>query len=153
MLFNKKISLVIPAHNEKGGLAHLLPDVPTYIDEVVVVDNNSTDGTGEVARGFGCRVVEEKQLGYGIALKSGFQAAEGEIIVTMDADGTCLFEHYPRLIKHMLDNEVDFITARRIPDRFRTFSSLLRFLGDMFLDITCWTFFRMFLLISTRWWW
>jgi len=52
MLFNKKISLVIPAHNEEGGLAHLLPDVPTYIDEVVVVDNNSTDGTGEVARGF-----------------------------------------------------------------------------------------------------
>jgi len=133
---------VIPAHNEEGGLAHLLPDVPPWIDEVVVVDNNSTDGTGEVARGLGCRVVEEKQQGYGIALKSGFQAAEGDIIITMDADGTCLFEHYPRLIKHMLDNGVDFVTARRIPDRFRTFTSLLRFLGDMFLDVTCWIFFR-----------
>ena len=133
---------MIPAHNEEGGLAHLLPDVPPWIDEVVVVDNNSTDGTGEVARGLGCRVVEEKQQGYGIALKSGFQAAEGDIIITMDADGTCLFEHYPRLIKHMLDNGVDFVTARRIPDRFRTFTSLLRFLGDMFLDVTCWIFFR-----------
>ena len=133
---------MIPAHNEEGGLAHLLPDVPPWIDEVVVVDNNSTDGTGEVARGLGCRVVEEKQQGYGIALKSGFQAAEGDIIITMDADGTCLFEHYPRLIKHMLDNGVDFVTARRIPDRFRTFTSLLRFLGDMFLDVTCWLFFR-----------
>jgi len=142
MLFNKKISLVIPAHNEEGGLAHLLPDVPPYVDEVVVVDNNSTDNTGEVARGFGYRVVEEKKQGYGIALKSGFQAAEGDIIITMDADGTCLFEHYPRLIKHMVDNGVDFITARRIPDRFRTFTSLLRFLGDMFLDVTCWIFFR-----------
>jgi len=142
MLYNKKISLVIPAYNEEMGLAHLLPDVPPYVDEVVVVDNNSTDNTGQVAQSFGCRVVEEKQLGYGIALKSGFQAAEGEIIITMDADGTCLFEHYPRLIKHMVDNGVDFVTARRIPDRFRSFTSLLRFLGDMFLDITTWIFFR-----------
>ena len=142
MLFDKKISLVIPAHNEEGGLAHLLKDIPPYVDEVVVVDNNSTDNTGQVARSFNCRVVEEKKQGYGIALKSGFQAAEGEIIITMDADGTCLFEHYPRLIKHMVDNGVDFVTARRIPDRFRTFTSLLRFMGDMFLDVTCWIFFR-----------
>ena len=85
MLFSKKISLVIPAYNEERGLAHLLPGVPPYIDEVVVVDNNSTDGTGRVARSFGCRVVEEKQSGYGIALKTGFQAAEGEIMITMDA--------------------------------------------------------------------
>ena len=142
MLFDNKISLVIPAHNEAEGLAHLLADVPDYIDEIVVVDNNSTDDTARVSREFGCRVVEEKVQGYGAAFKAGFRAAKGDIIITMDADGTCLFEGYRRLIKQLVNNDLDFITARRLPDRFRSFTSLLRFLGDMFLDVVCWLFFR-----------
>jgi len=141
MLFGKKISLVIPAHNEAEGLSHLLADRPEYIDEVVVVDNNSTDATAEVCRGRGCRVVEEKTQGYGAALKAGFRAATGDVIMTMDADGTCLFESYRRLIKHLVDHDLDFITGRRVPDRFRTLASLLRFLGDMFLDVACWLMF------------
>ena len=141
MLFNHKISLVIPAHNEAKGLSHLLIDVPGYIDEVVVVDNNSTDATAQVARDFGCRVVEEKKQGYGAACKAGFRAATGDIIATMDADGTCLFEGYRRLIKCLVKDDIDFITARRLPDRFRSLTSLMRFLGDIFLDVVCWAFF------------
>ena len=142
MLFDNKISLVIPAHNEEEGLSHLLQEYPGYIDEVVVVDNNSTDRTAEVAASFGCRVVEEKKQGYGAAFKAGFKAATGDIIITMDADGTCLFEGYWRLIKTIVDEKVDFITARRLPDRFRSFPSLIRFFGDIFLDVACWIFFR-----------
>jgi len=142
MLFGKKISLVIPAHNEAEGLDHLLRDTPDYLDEIVIVDNNCTDDTAAVCRGFGCRVVVEPKQGYGAALKAGFRAATGEIIMTMDADGTCLFEGYRRMIKHLVENDLDFITGRRVPDRFRTLVSLMRFLGDMFLDIVCWCLFR-----------
>jgi len=142
MLFGKKISLVIPAHNEAEGLAHLLQDTPDYLDEIVIVDNNCTDDTAGVCRGFGCRVVVEPKQGYGAALKAGFRAATGDIIMTMDADGTCLFEGYRRMIKHLVENDLDFITGRRVPDRFRTLVSLMRFLGDMFLDIVCWCLFR-----------
>lgn len=142
MLFGKTISLVIPAHNEAEGLSHLLKDTPEYLDEIVVVDNNCTDDTANVCRGFGCRVVVEPTQGYGAALKAGFRAATGDIIMTMDADGTCLFESYRRMIKHLVEHDLDFITGRRVPDRFRTLVSLMRFLGDMFLDAVCWVLFR-----------
>jgi dolichol-phosphate hexosyltransferase len=142
MLFGKTISLVIPAHNEAEGLAHLLQDTPDYLDEIVIVDNNCTDDTAEVCRGFGCRVVAEPKQGYGAALKAGFRAATGEIIMTMDADGTCLFESYRRMIKHLAEHDLDFITGRRVPDRFRTLVSLMRFFGDIFLDVVCWSLFR-----------
>ncbi len=142
MLFGKKISLVIPAHNEAEGLSHLLQDTPEYLDEIIIVDNNCTDDTASVCRGFGCRVVVEEKQGYGAALKAGFRAATGDIIMTMDADGTCLFESYRRMIKYLVEHNLDFITGRRVPDRFRTLVSLLRFLGDMFLDAVCWVLFR-----------
>lgn len=141
MIFGKKISLVIPAHNEAEGLAHLLQDTPDYLDEIVIVDNNCTDDTAAVCRSFGCRVVVEPKQGYGAALKAGFRAATGDLIMTMDADGTCLFEGYRRMIKHLVDHDLDFITARRVPDRFRTLVSLMRFLGDIFLDVVCWCLF------------
>ena len=148
MIFGKKISLVIPAHNEAEGLAHLLQDTPDYLDEIVIVDNNCTDDTAAVCRSFGCRVVVEPKQGYGAALKAGFRAATGDLIMTMDADGTCLFEGYRRMIKHLVDHDLDFITARRVPDRFRTLVSLMRFLGDIFLDVVCWCLFGFWVFYS-----
>jgi Glycosyl transferase family 2 len=84
------VSVVIPTLNEAKNLQMLLPSFPTWINEVVVVDGRSTDQTVEVAQSFNdrlnIRVVLEKQKGKGVALRAGFQAARGDIIVALDAD-------------------------------------------------------------------
>ena len=88
MYRDKTISLVIPCYNEEEGLRQLLPKIPAIVDEVLIVDNASTDNTARVARELGARVVEEKIKGYGRAYKTGFKNATGDIIITMDGDGT-----------------------------------------------------------------
>lgn len=86
-----KLSVVIPAYNEEAFLPHLLESlkkqtVSKQDYEVIVVDNNSTDKTAEIARRFGARVISEKHRGYAYACNAGFAAAKGEIIARADAD-------------------------------------------------------------------
>ncbi len=138
MYKDQKISLVLPCYNEEEGLQCVLPDIPPVIDEVVVVDNNCTDDTVQVATKLGARVVPESRPGYGAAYKAGFRSAQGDIIVTMDADGMYLIEPIYRLLKLLDEENYDFITCRRIPDRRRTFSSMLRYTGDVVINHAMW---------------
>jgi dolichol-phosphate hexosyltransferase len=116
MIQNKTISLVIPCYNEEEGIAHVLKSLPRdVIDEVLVVDNNSTDRTAEVATSSGARVVSEKIQGYGAAYQRGFREATKDIIVTMDGDGTYPVEEITFLVKHLIDQNLDFISGTRFP--------------------------------------
>jgi glycosyltransferase involved in cell wall biosynthesis len=83
-----RISVVIPTLNEADNLRTLLPQLPAWVYEVVVVDGRSTDDTVQVARQLcsGARIVLEPKKGKGAALRRGFAAATGDIIVMMDAD-------------------------------------------------------------------
>jgi glycosyltransferase involved in cell wall biosynthesis len=85
-----RISVVIPALNEAENLRFVLPKIPDYVDEVLVVDGQSTDGTVDVARTLrpDVRIVEQEGRGKGAALRTGFDYATGDIIVMMDADGS-----------------------------------------------------------------
>jgi len=80
--------------------------------EVIVVDNGSTDGSGEIARGKGARVILEERRGYGHAYRRGFQEARGHILVMADADGTYDFSDLREII-HPLTNGVDFVIGSR----------------------------------------
>ena len=84
------VSVVIPAMNEAENLRFVLPLLPPQIDEVILVDGGSTDGTIEVARQLqpGVKVVRQQGRGKGNALAGGFDAATGDIIVMLDADGS-----------------------------------------------------------------
>ena len=84
------VSLIIPTLNEAENLAHVLPTLPDMIDELVIVDGGSTDGTVEVVRQLrpDAKIIEEPRRGKGMALQAGFAAAEGDILVIMDADGS-----------------------------------------------------------------
>ncbi|TAK33779.1 MAG: glycosyltransferase family 2 protein [Chloroflexota bacterium] len=89
-MFGASISVVIPALNEAENLPHVLPRIPKWVDEVLLVDGNSTDNTVEVARRVSpdIRIIRQHGRGKGAALRSGFAAATGDIIVMLDADGS-----------------------------------------------------------------
>ncbi len=85
-----QLSIVVPTMNEARNLPYVLPRIPNWVHEVILVDGHSVDGTVEVARRLrpDIRVVTQERQGKGAALRSGFTHASGDIIVTLDADGS-----------------------------------------------------------------
>ncbi|MER7207626.1 glycosyltransferase family 2 protein [Streptosporangium sp. NPDC000239] len=90
VLFTVSVSVVVPAMNEAANLPHVFATLPEWVDEVILVDGNSTDDTVAVAERLrpGLRVVTQTGRGKGNALTEGFAAAKGDIIVMIDADGS-----------------------------------------------------------------
>jgi glycosyltransferase involved in cell wall biosynthesis len=99
-----RVSVVIPARNEAGGLPALLDEVRRALGavphEVLVVDDGSVDGTGDLARKAGARVLRHPiSMGNGAAVKTGIRAARGEVVALLDGDG----QHDPADIPRLLD--------------------------------------------------
>ncbi len=140
MYKNHRISLVMPCYNEENGLREVFRDQPSFLDEVIVVDNNCTDCSAEVAREFGATVVSEKKQGYGAAYKAGLRRATGDIIVTMDADGTYPRNFIPILLDVMIDEGFDFITCDRTGHKDKR-SNWLRVFGN---DVLNWFILALF---------
>jgi glycosyltransferase involved in cell wall biosynthesis len=147
MFAGKRISVVIPCHNEEEGIRAVIERMPrSLVDEIVVVNNASTDRTEEVARELGARVVCEERKGYGRAYKAGLAAASGDIIITMDGDGT-----YPpdaiQLLLHVFlsHGRLDFMTARRWRPLRGTRKLTLRILGNAILSSVTLMLFRKFI--------
>src|SRR5215468_10305129 len=109
-----RVSVVIPTLNEAANLPHVLPRIPGWIDEVVLVDSQSIDGTVEVARRLRSDIVVVRQprLGKGAALRAGFAAARGDIIVTLDADGSTDPAEIPAFVGALLAG-ADFVKGSR----------------------------------------
>ncbi len=109
------VSVVIPTLNESSNLPLVLPFLPmSWIDEVILVDGRSTDHTVETALRLlpSIRVVLEPHLGKGAAMQAGFAAAGGDIIVTMDADGSNDPREIPRMLQALLEG-ADFVKGSR----------------------------------------
>jgi len=134
-MFRKKtISVVIPCYNEEAGIARVLERMPDLVDETLVVDNNCTDKTAEVAERLGARVVREPEPGYGRAYKTGFQEAKGDIIITMDGDATYPTFAISYLLHILFEDHLDFISTRRVPiEVSKNFNNIQRYFGNIFL--------------------
>src|SRR6266581_9055678 len=99
-----RISVVIPALNEAQNLQYVLPHIPHIVDEVILVDGYSTDGTIAVAQRLlpTIKIVKQMGKGKGNALKAGFAACTGDIIIMLDADGSTHPNEIPRFIEVLL---------------------------------------------------
>jgi glycosyltransferase involved in cell wall biosynthesis len=107
------VTVVMPCLNEAESLPGVLALLPEGYD-ALVVDNNSTDGTGEVARRYGARVVDEPRAGYGSAVHAGIVAATTPIVAVLDGDGSMDPRELPKLVDE-LDRGADMAVGRRRP--------------------------------------
>lgn len=127
------ISVVIPCYNEEAGIAKVIAEIPACVDEIIVVDNNSTDRTAIVARRLGAKVITEKTQGYGAALRTGLASATKDTIVALDGDGTYSPAYIPEMAGFMLDNKYDFVTANRFYKNHHNTLPLVNLLGNKIL--------------------
>ncbi|MDP6776091.1 MAG: glycosyltransferase family 2 protein [Candidatus Latescibacteria bacterium] len=116
---SSRVSVVIPAYNEEQGISAVLGAIPPgLVDEVVVVDNGSTDRTAERAARMGARVVTEARRGYGRACLAGIAALDRPgIVVFLDADHSDHPEEMGSLVEPLLDGRADFVIGSRTTGR------------------------------------
>jgi glycosyltransferase involved in cell wall biosynthesis len=108
------VSLVIPVRNEARNVAWVLEQIADDVDEIILVDGNSTDATVITARSYrpDIKVVSQQGTGKGDALRAGFSAATGDVVVIMDADGSMAPQEIRHFL-HFLDNGYDFVKGSR----------------------------------------
>lgn len=155
MYDGQKICVILPAYNEEPSIGAVLDRIPDYVDEIVVVDDGSTDRTAEIAREKDAIVVgHSRNKGVGTAFHTGVRTAlelNADVMVNMDADGQFDPRDIERLIEPIVRGEADFVTASRFVDpkitpkmpRIRhwgniAMSGLVSFLvGERFYDVSC----------------
>lgn len=143
MYKDRRITVIIPCLDEERGVAQVLRSMPSLVDEVIVVDNGSTDQTGEVARSLGAYVVREDMRGYGRAYKRGFQHASGDIIITLDGDHSYPVDALSYLLEAFDHLNADFLSASRFPVQDPQAMSFKHRLGNLVLSaVTSLLFFR-----------
>src|SRR5919206_2663479 len=135
MYKGQAITVIIPCLNEEQGIERVLRAMPEFVDELIVVDNNSTDRTSEVAASLGAKVIREEIRGYGRSYKRGFAAATGDLIVTLDGDHSYPVDALSYLLEAFLHLNVDFLNASRFPVRDRSAMSTKHRIGNLILSL------------------
>lgn len=122
------ISIVIPCHNEEEGIAFVLKNIPReslsrfgYDTEIIVVDNNSTDKTSDVAANLGAKVIKEKKKGKGFALKTGLKAIDPQssFIVIIDGDDTYKGKEILRMVEPLDHDFCDIVIGSRLGGKIK----------------------------------
>lgn len=108
------VSAVIPAYFEEKTIGSVVEGCIPLVDEVIVVNDGSTDDTSPLARRAGAHVIEmERNMGVMYAIRRGLREASGDILVTLDADGQHDPTEIPKVIKPILENEADLVMGAR----------------------------------------
>jgi len=127
----KKITLLIPCYNEAKSIKKVIKDVPYrslkqrgFEIEVLVIDNNSSDKTGQIARKLGARVVKEKKQGKGNAVRKGFRSIskDTDFVVMLDGDNTYKAYEIPRMIEPLDSGFCDVIIGSRLEGKINKHS-------------------------------
>ncbi len=138
-----RVSVVIPTLNEAKNLPWLLPRIPPWVHEVIIVDGCSRDNTIEVARQQlpSCRIVIERRRGKGVALAAGFAAACGDIVVALDADASMAPEEIIFFVGALMSG-ADFAKGSRFLQGAGTDDmSVFRMIGNWGLNRAVWALY------------
>jgi dolichol-phosphate hexosyltransferase len=140
---NKEVSLsiIIPSLNEERGIKKTLASLPLrelkqmgFDTEVLVIDGNSQDSTQKIVKESGARLIVEERKGYGRAYKTGFSRSNGNIMVTLDADGTYPAALIPFYLTELISKNLDFITINRFSSVEKGAMSLTHKIGNRILS-------------------
>lgn len=125
---SSRVSLIIPAYNEAASIGRVVREFRDHVDELVVMDNCSADGTGDIARGLGATVYSRPLRGYGDALRQGMDAAQGDILVLVEADGTFSARDLGKLLEYLKDADmvIGTRTTRQMIHQGANMDGLLR---------------------------
>src|ERR1700685_3859742 len=135
MYKEQTITVIIPCLNEEQGIEGVMKRMPQFVDEVIVVDNGSTDRTADVAKSYGAKVIQEDARGYGRAYKTGFAAATSDLIVTLDGDQSYPPDAISYLLEAFLHLDIDFLNASRFPVRDSAAMSFKHKFGNLVLSM------------------
>jgi glycosyltransferase involved in cell wall biosynthesis len=144
-----RASLLVPTLNESSSIGHVIDTFRAAADaanpelfaadplewEILVIDGRSTDRTAEIARAKGATVLMETRPGYGRAYRTGFEAATGDVVATLDGDATYPAEQIPVLVRRLLDRNIDFITGDRLADVNRRAMTTEHRIGNWVLNL------------------
>lgn len=113
------IKVIIPAFNEENSIAKVIKDIPKVVDEIIVVNNNSTDDTAKNAKNAGATVLNESKKGYGFACLKGIdyiakQINKPSIVVFLDGDYSDFPEQLHEIIKPIIEENIDFVVGARV---------------------------------------
>lgn len=113
------IKVIIPAYNEEASIGFVVREIPEIVSEIIVISNNSTDKTIEVAKNAGATVLSENRKGYGYACLKGLeyisaQITKPDIIVFLDGDYSDCPDELTKLIEPILNGDTDFVIGARV---------------------------------------
>ena len=122
----QKIKVIIPAYNEEDSIAKVINDIPTIVDEIIVISNNSTDKTEENAANAGATVLKESKRGYGYACLKGMnyiastslsdQEKKPTIVVFLDGDYSDYPEQLTELVAPIINGNIDLVIGSRVKE-------------------------------------
>jgi glycosyltransferase involved in cell wall biosynthesis len=109
------VAVIIPAFNEEASIGKVIAAIPDWVDDIVVVDNASTDGTADAARTAGARIVDESRPGYGSACLAGIAALDNpDIVVFLDADFSDHPDEMDVLVDPIAEDRTDIVIGSRV---------------------------------------
>ncbi len=117
MIDNKRIVVIIPAFNEEESLPKVIADIPKFVDEIIVVNNGSSDKTEEVAKSLGVTVLNEHERGYGAACLKAIEHIKNkqiDIVVFLDGDYSDHPQEMDLIVEPIINNEVDLVIGSRM---------------------------------------
>lgn len=139
MYKNHQIAVVIPVFNEENTIAAVIRDIPKYVDDIIVIDDGSSDRSAEIAGEAGAHVVKHpKNRGVGATFQTGLAAAAAlnpDILINIDADGQFDPQDMHKLLDPIVEKRADFVTASRFMDpNHRPDSSRLKLWGNKLMS-------------------
>jgi len=135
----KDVTFLLPAYNEEKSIGLLLEKISTDYpnSEIIVIDNNSTDSTAEIARKYGVTVLNERKQGKGHAIQKGFEHVDSRFAVMLDADNTYYPKDASKLLNKLKKDKADVVLGSRLNGERKSGSiTRLNLIGNYLLSFT-----------------